>query len=149
MPSRFGGESSRSGPSGHSLRRGVRRASYPSGAWLDEDGRLAKSPNEDYQVASKPNSLMPDPSNYKIVQAKQVGNYLVLKIKYPNCTNHEGNKILVFKDLTPIDLLNQKLIDPHFFEERGFKSPIARFVPTKEGWDMALAFSSMMNKGKL
>lgn len=160
--------STRSGPSPASLPIGVRRTSYPSGSWVDEYGRPARSPNEVYnreysQTAKSDEEAIarlakdgkfkvkgnPDPSNYKVVKAENVGTYLILKINYPDCTNYEGNKILVFENLTPIDLLNQKLIDPHFFEAKEYKSPIARFVPTDRGWSMAVRFAKMMNEQSL
>ena len=85
----------------------------------------------------------PDPSNYKIIQHVQHENNLVVMIQYPDCTNYEGKKILVFKNITIKDLLKQKLIDPHFSENKEFHSPIARFAPTDEGWSLAQHFSRL------
>lgn len=127
---------------------GVRRSSYPSGPWIDAQGRPASSPNKSYydatQTPTKRNAtnssldLNPDPNNWKILQAKEVGKFLILMMEYPNCTNYEGKKILLFEDITLIDLVNQKQIDPHFFPANSnFKSPIARFEPTTRGWYMA------------
>ena len=75
----------------------------------------------------------PNPKNYKIVKSEQIGEYLVLKIKYLDCVNYEGVKILVFKT-TLKKLLNQKYIDPHFCDNKKFISPIARFEPTTFNW---------------
>ena len=86
----------------------------------------------------------PDPNNYKIEKAEEVGKFLIIKLRYPNCTNYEGNKILVYQNTTLIDLINQKLIDPHFSDTKGFKSPIARFIPTEGGWAMARKFCEAM-----
>jgi hypothetical protein len=61
-------------------------------------------------------------------------------MQYPDCTNYEGNKILVFRGVTLIDLVNQRQIDPHFFKDAKVKSPIARFEPTPQGWTMAQVF---------
>ena len=83
----------------------------------------------------------PNPANYVIKKSEEVGAFLILLIHYPDCTNYEGNKILVFKGVKPLDLLNQKLIDPHFFVDPKVASPIARFVPTDEGWEMAIRFA--------
>jgi hypothetical protein len=94
-----------------------------------------------YQPVRLPN---PNPSNYKILQALQVDGFLILKIHYPDCTNFEGQKILVFQDTTAVDLLNQRVIDPHFSQDKKNKSPIARFVPTDDGWGMAQAFVGAM-----
>ena len=97
----------------------------------------------------KPPPGNPDPNNYQLVKAEEKNGYLVVMIKYPDCTNYEGNKILVFKDLTLLQLVNQKLIDPHFFPaNKKFKSPVARFVPTDEGWNMALALTEVLSKAK-
>lgn len=79
----------------------------------------------------------PNPNNYKILQHKKIGNYLIIKINYLDCTNYEGNKILVFENCRLDELLYQKSIDPHFSENKKFKSPIARFKPTEKGWKLA------------
>lgn len=130
-----------------------RRAWYPSGPWVDGvrppgyDSDTSTTNTKTVKRTKSPGN--PDPTNYKVVQAKEVGKHLVLKIKYPDCTNYEGEKILVFKDLQLIDLINQKVIDPHFFEDKKLKSPIARFVPTDEGWKMAVKFAEIMKEVQL
>jgi len=104
----------------------------------------------------------PDPSNYEILEAWWCSNsegipgepsdfatngvyWLVLKVKYPGCTNFEGIKILVYRDVTLKQLKEQKLIDPHFSDKIGWKSPIARFKPTKQGWELAKKFCRIMS----
>ncbi len=114
--------------------------------WSKASGPLLVPSSRSSASTTEPKLPNPDPTNYKVVKAEQVGTFLVLKINYPDCTNYEGNKILVFRGLTPIDLLNQRVIDPHFFEDKKVASPIARFVPTDEGWKMAVNFADMMLK---
>ena len=109
----------------------VKRASYPSGPRLDEYPSC--SSRYDPPPAKLPN---PDPHNYKINKAEEIGGYLILEIHYPDCVNFEGKKVLLFK-ATLLEVVNQKVIDPHFFNDPKIISPIARFVPTKEGWEMA------------
>lgn len=82
----------------------------------------------------------PDPSKYKIIDAMEVDNYLIIKLKYDDCTNYEGMKILVYKDTTAVGLLRQGKIDPHFSDCLTAKHPIARFEPTPEGWRNARLF---------
>ncbi len=82
----------------------------------------------------------PQPDNYKILGSKTVNKLLIVEIKYPNCTNFEGKKILVFKGVTIEQLNAQKLIDPHFSKSTKFIHPIARFVPTPDGMTMAECF---------
>jgi hypothetical protein len=89
--------------------------------------------------ASSPVSGNPDPANYRVLKVEEYGKFLLVKINYPDCKNYEGNKVLLFRDVTPADLLMQRHIDPHFCESTSeFKHPIARFAPTDEGWAMAL-----------
>ncbi len=91
----------------------------------------------------------PDPNNYKIKKATgyKIGDkkYLLVLIEYPDCTNYEGKKILVYDGIDKsFYLTNQKLIDPHFSENKNYISPIARFEPTEKGWKMACAFIEVL-----
>lgn len=88
-----------------------------------------------YDDSTTPN---PDPTNFRINKAVEIGSYVVAWIIYPDCTNYEGAKILVFKDYSLSKLRKRKSIDPHFSKSKKFKSPIARFEPTKQGWGMAI-----------
>jgi len=86
-------------------------------------------------VAPKDTMPNPDPSNFHINKTIHIGDYIILVINYPDCTNYEGDKILVFDDAR---ILTQKIIDPHFSKNTRFASPIARIKPTDEGLDMAI-----------
>lgn len=101
--------------------------------WCKSASRLTNN-----TVESLPN---PKPDNYKIIKIRSMSPYLLIKIKYLDCTNYEGIKILLFKStLTSILKANNGLIDPHFCDNSKFISPIARFEPTKEGWINAIKF---------
>jgi len=80
----------------------------------------------------------PNPFKYKIEKVLEHGGYLLLLINYPDCTNYEGNKILLFKDCTLAALEKQSGIDPHFSSDIRYHSPIARFEPTSFGWMMGV-----------
>lgn len=80
----------------------------------------------------------PDPKNWKLIRSFQFYEYLLAEIEYPDCKNYEGRKILLYKGITQGKLLAQKLIDPHFTDDGKYHSPIARFVPTKKGWEIAV-----------
>lgn len=86
----------------------------------------------------------PDPRKYVIQDYKYVGKNLVLKIRYPDCNNYEGTKILVFEGCTILALREQGIIDPHFSDTKTRISPVARFEPTDRGWDWAVAFAEKM-----
>lgn len=72
----------------------------------------------------------PNPSNFKILEVFQFGNYFVSELKYPDCYNFEGSKIL----LTSFDPRNRSTLDPHFEKGSGI---LARFEPSVEGWELA------------
>jgi hypothetical protein len=77
---------------------------------------------------------------YTVEKYLEHGGHLAIQLKYDECKNYEGRKILVFQDTTILDLWHQKEIDPHFTDDKAFKHPVARFIPTDEGWGMATKF---------
>jgi hypothetical protein len=83
----------------------------------------------------------PDPANYRIVKYKQIGRYLVVLVNYPDCTNYEGNKVLLYRNVDIQLLSQQRSLDPHFSQNKNFYSPMARFEPTDEGWQFAVEFA--------
>ena len=83
----------------------------------------------------------PNPGRFKIKKIAQVNNNVVSKIKYIDCTNYEGLKIILFKNVNINNIINLKSIDPHFNKQNDIK-PFARFEPTEEGWSAALLLAS-------
>jgi hypothetical protein len=73
----------------------------------------------------------PDPDNFKIIEEYTIGDYLVLHVNYPNCTNYEGNKWMVYRtngrSSQTILKVNQGKLDPHF--SVNYYSPIMRVHP--------------------
>lgn len=90
----------------------------------------------------------PNPANYKIIDTLTIGNLLIVEIQYPDCKNYEGKKILVYEGITNFELRAQKYVDPHFSNNKKYKSPIARFEPTDRGWKMAESFAKMWSMKK-
>lgn len=91
-----------------------------------------------YDINYNYNNGNPKPNNYKIIRYHEENDYLLMEINYPDCKNYEGNKILLFKGIKLLDIINQKIIDPHFSDNKEIHHPIARFIPNNQGWDMAL-----------
>ena len=83
-------------------------------------------------------SKNPDPTNFKILDYLQQGNNLLVKINYPNAKNFEGDKIMLYENVTLLQLINSKSIDPHFSNSKDCIAPIARFVPTEFGWKLGM-----------
>jgi hypothetical protein len=96
----------------------------------------------DENVSTKTHKNNPDPLRYSITKHIKIGKFLVVMINYPNCTNYEGNKICLYKNVTIQQLKSQKYLDPHFSKNKKYYSPIARFEPTDFGWDLAITLAN-------
>ena len=98
-------------------------------------GRNSRS-TYDSPSAPIPPSPNPNPYRYEILRHEQIGNWLLVEIKYPDCTTYEGRKILLYFKTTLERLKRQTSIDPHF-SNSNMISPFARFEPTQSGWSAA------------
>jgi nitroreductase len=107
---------------------GISRDRYPDG----------------YTVRPQP-ANNPDPREWQIIRHEQIGKILIVAIRYPNCTNYEGLKFLVYKDTDIHRLRQQLLIDPHFSDNPKYCSPLARFQPDAFGWNCAILFAREYN----
>lgn len=91
----------------------------------------------------------PDKANYFITDSARVGTHLVLKVKYPNCAKcaYEGEKVMVFLNVTEAQALRWREIDPHFSDPKKSRQPteapppVARFPASADGWADALAYA--------
>lgn len=81
--------------------------------------------------------------HYSIINHVQIDNYLLIQIKYHDCKNYEGNKILLYENCDITKLKNQLTIDPHFSDNKNFHSPIARFEPNVDGWNMGFVIATV------
>jgi len=61
---------------------------------------------------------------------------------YPDCTNYEGRKVMVFADENEAALRQRPTLDPHFALHGG---PVARLEPTDRGWALAVEIARMSN----
>ena len=87
----------------------------------------------------------PDKKNFKILHIYQnrKNDACVVVIEYPDCTNYEGQKVLVYDDIDQFtSLLSKGEVDPHF--DNYSYSPVARFMPTDEGIEMAIQFAKTL-----
>ena len=83
----------------------------------------------------------PNPSRFSIIDAIQYPCAYVLKVRYPDATNFEGIKVMVFLGKCPKRIEN---LDPHFYP--GNDSPVARFKPDADGEAMAHALAARIGK---
>jgi hypothetical protein len=89
----------------------------------------------------------PDPRNFQIITHITIGRLTMVSVAYPNCTNFQGSKILIYLD-TPIETLQTaKMLDPHFAENpKDIPAPIIRLIPTPAGWRMGLKICELLDK---
>ena len=78
----------------------------------------------------------PNPANFELQKVVQVGAHLVAEVRYPDATNYEGVKVMVYLHLSASQLYQATSLDPHFQEAGGgmgrtkSPAPFARFSPT-------------------
>lgn len=85
----------------------------------------------------------PNPRNFTIKRCKRVGDFTVVKIRYPDCVTYGGDKIAVYEE--SINTIKRaKILDPHFMSD-GRISPVARFRGNQQGWQFAVAFAKEMS----
>lgn len=79
----------------------------------------------------------PNPLRFTIEAVEHGNGYVLALVRYPDCTNHEGLKILLFHGVSVAWVRDLVKLDPHFFEGG---SIVARFAPTPKGLKMARTF---------
>ena len=91
------------------------------------------------KAAPAPN---PDPKRWAILQKFEFPHAYVLIVKYHDCTNFEGVKVMVYlgkwKD-------GNSRLDPHFSPD--IDSPVARFKPDAQGIEWAKDFAARLEGG--
>ena len=84
----------------------------------------------------------PNPARFVIIRTQPVGCAVVVEVRYPDCVNYEGRKVLVFRNTTVGNIRRRTTLDPHFALHGG---PFARFEPTDRGWRMAVEVAFLLN----
>lgn len=103
---------------------------------------FSRDKNGDYEKY-KVSDVDPNPKKFVLEIVVEIFNHTLIFLNYPNCTNYEGNKIILFRNTSKREVLKIKEIDPHFTEENKLK-PFARFEPTKEGWEAGLKLAKIL-----
>ena len=67
------------------------------GSHPDNVAARERESREEERVRERLQQITPDADNYEILDVEQVGSYLVMRVKYPNCTRcaYEGVKVMV------------------------------------------------------
>lgn len=104
------------------------------GIKLFSSGRSCES------TPTTPTAPNPNPYRYKLVHVEVFAKAVVVVAKYPDCTTHDGMKVLVYRKEAYEKLTNK--MDPHFLEDD--TSPFARFEPTNSGLAMAVTVAEAL-----
>ena len=80
----------------------------------------------------------PVPARFRIERTFSRGAWTAAVIVWPDAANYEGRKVAVYKTSLK-ELVEARVLDPHFQEERGPLVPVARFEPTSRGWKLAVS----------
>ena len=90
----------------------------------------------------------PSPTNFKVLKHQFVGGNTVAVVEYPNCTNFEGKKVLVWLGRQPVDTWTH--LDPHFNNpSKDSHTPFARFRPTAEGIRAAVLLAESLGANEV
>lgn len=120
-----------------------------------EEDRYSTQQNEAYkdkeiaELKAKLASMSPDNSRFQVEEVEEVGNFLVMKVLFPNCTKcaYEGNKVMVFEGVKIKDAFKWRRLDPHFRQGalpppiNEAPPPIARFPASAQGWIDAMNYA--------
>lgn len=106
-----------------------------------------RNKKEKLEALEQAAGLPPTPENFEIKDLLEYGQYKILLVHYPNCTNFNGMKCLVVECST-LELVNLKRLDPHFTKtvpKNGIKI-LARFPPDDKGIEMAKRLIQYISK---
>lgn len=109
------------------------------GLGIPRFGRGCTQTGPSYEEMPKRAPVDPDPKRFELVMMKRIGQAAVAMIRYLDCTNYEGRKVLIYADAD--DFMREASaadLDPHF---RPGSGPLARFEPTDRGWELAVKFA--------
>lgn len=82
----------------------------------------------------------PDPFKFSLLKREYVNGNTIILANYEGCKSFGGNKLMVLLGKHDGIL---SVLDPHFIDED--YPVVARFAPTKEGWDMARLVANNYN----
>ena len=81
---------------------------------------------------------------YNVIRHHEEGRFLVIHVDFQSAVY--GEKVLVFKNASLVDLMNQKEINPRIGEsDDSFIRPIADFFANEEGWLLAVGLVSNLS----
>jgi hypothetical protein len=129
-------------------RAGDPNCSSTRGGYDDREERR-KEQEEHARAIAALKSETPDAERFEIIEVNRIGAHLVMKVQYPNCAKcaYEGNKVMVFLNVSERDVLRWRRIDPHFRDPKASRSPreapppAARFPASAEGWADAITYA--------
>lgn len=90
--------------------------------WQEQQDAYAKEAVRREREEARREALetTPDSERFTILDHREIGGRLALRVEYPNCKkcSYEGVKVMVFDKTTIADALYWKKIDPHFTDPK-------------------------------
>ena len=80
-----------------------------------------------------------------IIRTEQINNNLVALIQFDGVQAFDGCKILIYKDCDISKLNGYHDINPNFDDNVTRLSPIAKFEPSEDGWNLACSTAYTIN----
>ena len=74
---------------------------------------------------------------FTVLERKEIPPFLVARLKFSECHNFNGEKIIVWEGAEIDPIRGRVIIDPQFREGANI---VAMFEPTQRGWAYALKF---------
>lgn len=99
---------------------------------------MGLSPYKKCSVNTTQPAPNPSPDRWMLLDKAEFANGHVLKVRYYDCTNYEGQKVMVYRG----PYVERSRLDPHF--QPSGAAPVARFRPDAEGWGMACALAKTL-----
>ena len=108
-------------------------SSNSSSIYTNKYGDKIDTQSDDYVGSQRFALGDPQPHRFEVISVELLDGYTLAKIKYPDCQNFDGIKILIYEGDVRDEINNAKILDPHFLE-KGL-SPVARVKPAYGGFD--------------
>lgn len=105
----------------------------------------------DYQEQIAGKRPQPDFADFEILDVREVGKNLVLRVRYPSCPDCQAEKVIVYANCATLRAIKWRTIDPHFkrvtkIDAREAPSPAARFPGSDDGWMEALRYAETLGR---
>lgn len=95
-------------------------------------------------TAAQPRPGEPQAHRFELIKVEQVGLNVVALVRYPDASEFDGAKVLLYRNEAVARIEAAPMLDPHFLMASAHPKPFARFEPTEEGLRAALLMAEAL-----